>query len=136
MGSKGPRFTWRGGIRNGYGRVYERLDRCFCNVQWRQLYQNANVLVLPRVRSDHHPILVELEKVRGRAHGVERPFRFEAAWLQHGKFTEFIRKSWETDREVPEALDGLFSQLRIWNKEVYGNIFQRKKKVLNRLRGV
>ena len=34
LGSKGPKFTWRGGVRNGYGRVYERLDRCFSNDQW------------------------------------------------------------------------------------------------------
>ena len=56
------------------------------------MYHDANVLVLPRVRSDHHPILVELEERRGRAIGVERPFWFEAAWLQHSEFAEFVKK--------------------------------------------
>ena len=49
------------------------------------MYQEANVLVLPRVRSDHHPILIELEEIKGRVQGVERPFQFEAAWLQHNE---------------------------------------------------
>lgn len=89
FGSKCPRFTWRGDVRNGYGRVYERLDRCFGNAQWRQSYQDANVMVLPRVKSDHHPILVELEGQRGRLQGVERPFWFEAVWLHHSEFAEF-----------------------------------------------
>ena len=128
MGSNGSRFTWRGGIRNGYGRVYERLDRCFGNMRWRHLFQEANVLVLPRVRSDHHPILVELEVMSGRVNDMARPFRFEAAWLQHSEFTDFIRKSWEAEIEMLEALESLSSQLKVWNKEVYGNIFQRKKK--------
>ena len=106
-------------MRNGYGRVYERLDRCFGNLRWRQLFQEANVLVLPRVRSDHHPILVELEVMSGRATGIARPFRFEAAWLQHSEFTDFIKKNWEEGIAVPEALEGLSAQLKVWNKKVW-----------------
>ena len=56
----------RGGIQNGYDRVYEMLDRCFGNAQWRKIYKDANVLDLSRVRSDHHLILVKLEEMRGR----------------------------------------------------------------------
>ena len=85
------------------------------------------MLVLPRVWSDHHLILVELEVMSGRANGVARPFRFEAVWLQHGEFTDFIKTNWETGIVVPEALEGLSAHLKVWNKEVYGNIFQRKK---------
>jgi hypothetical protein len=117
-------------------RVQERLDRCFGNAQWRQLFQDANVLVLPRVRSDHHPILVELKEQRVTVQGEGRPFRFEAAWLQHREFAEFLKNHWETDAEVPTALEGLTVQLKIWNKWVYGNIFQKKRKVLARLGGI
>ena len=136
LGSKGPRFTWRGGVRNGYGRVYERLDRCFGNVEWRQYYQDATVLVLPRVKSDHHPILVELEEQRERFRGDRKPFRFEAAWLHHDEFAEFLRKGWETGFEVPKALEKLTADLKVWNRDVYENIFQRKRRVLARLGGV
>lgn len=97
------------------------------------MYQDANVLVLPRVRSDHHPILVELEELRGRVKGVERSFRFDTAWLQHNEFADFVRKSWEAGIEVPKALEGLSTQLKVWNRVVYGNIFQRKRRVLARL---
>ena len=92
-------------------------------MRWRHLFQEANVLVLPRVRSDHHPILVELEVMSGRANGLARPFRFEVAWLQHGEFIDFIKTNWETDITMPEALEGMSAHLKVWNKEVYGNIF-------------
>ena len=62
MGSKDPKFTWRGGVRNGGDRVYERLDRCFSNAQWRQMYQDANVIVLPRLKSD---IILSLLNLKG-----------------------------------------------------------------------
>ena len=136
LGSKGPKFTWRGGCRNGYGRVYERLDRCFGNDQWRILFNNANVLVLPRVKSDHHPILVELKEVRTRFSSSGRPFRFEAAWIHHNEFAGFLKDNWETATQLPSTLTTLTEQLRVWNKLVFGNIFQRKRRVLARLGGV
>jgi hypothetical protein len=47
-----------------------------------------------------------------------------------------LKNQWETDAEVPTALEGLTVQLKIWNKWVYGNIFQKKRKVLARLGGI
>ena len=48
----------------------------------------------------------------------------------------FLRNNWEEAVEVPKALKSLSSQLQIWNKVVYGNIFQRKRRVLARIGGI
>uniref|UniRef100_A0A6N2N2Q5 Endonuclease/exonuclease/phosphatase domain-containing protein n=1 Tax=Salix viminalis TaxID=40686 RepID=A0A6N2N2Q5_SALVM len=75
LGSKGPKFTWRGGCRN-------------------------DVLVLPRYKSDHHPILVELKEMGTRISNSERPFRFEAAWIHHNEFAKFLEVNWETATKI------------------------------------
>ncbi|XP_058760448.1 uncharacterized protein LOC131633779 [Vicia villosa] len=35
LGAVGHRFTWKGPIFHGRGRIYERLDRAFANAAWR-----------------------------------------------------------------------------------------------------
>ncbi|CAJ2654248.1 unnamed protein product [Trifolium pratense] len=74
----GTRFTWRGPKWNGRDRVFKKLDRVLCNVDWRLKYHEGFAKVLPRVQSDHHPILVLLkgETTTNR----NRPFRFEV-WV-------------------------------------------------------
>ena len=42
------------------------------------MFQDANILVLSRVRLDHHPILVQLKDQEGVSQVLEKPFRFEA----------------------------------------------------------
>ncbi|KAI9117064.1 hypothetical protein K1719_012063 [Acacia pycnantha] len=55
--ANGPFFTWKGPKWEGLERVYKRLDRCLCNVSWQELFVNAEIRVIPRVGSDHHPML-------------------------------------------------------------------------------
>jgi len=135
LGSYGHKFTWRGAQRQGFGRVYERLDIGFGNQQWRLKFQKARVKVLPRIRSDHHPILVELVDHCHRHHNT-RLFCFEAAWVSHHLFADFIKRNWEDRKYLKANLDSLTTQLRDWNKSVFGNIFQRKRRVLSRLNGI
>lgn len=72
----GPRFTWRGQDYKGYGRIYERLDRVVCNAKWRNKFHEASVLNLPRIKSDHHPILLATSTT-DRINKPRYPFRFE-----------------------------------------------------------
>ncbi|KAL5852584.1 hypothetical protein ACOSQ3_007702 [Xanthoceras sorbifolium] len=58
-------------IRNSYGvinatkadLVQERIDRCVCNLAWRQLFPDSKLLHLPFWRSDHKPILLNIIEV-------------------------------------------------------------------------
>ncbi|KAI9100928.1 hypothetical protein K1719_024052 [Acacia pycnantha] len=65
--ANGPFFTWKGPKWDGLDRVYRRLDRCLCNEQWQKRFVVADVCVIPRVCSDHHPLLARLN-------GVERGY--------------------------------------------------------------
>jgi hypothetical protein len=88
LGSVGPKFTWRGHESRGYGRVHERLDRGLGNQLWRLQFPAMCVRVLPRVKSDHHPILVELYSRDMNTLKRCRPFKFEA----HGRLTIVLPK--------------------------------------------
>lgn len=79
LGSIGPKFTWKGPLKNGV-RTYRRLDRGLCNDEWRIQFPEAIVRVLLRVDfSDHHPILVS--PFGAHCNHREKPFRFERVWF-------------------------------------------------------
>ncbi|KAI9079330.1 hypothetical protein K1719_038731 [Acacia pycnantha] len=130
MEAKGPFFTWKGPKWEGLDRVYKRLDRCMCNVGWLERFENAEVRVIPRLGSDHHPLLISLN-VENKRYG-QRFFRYEAAWKMHETFDDVMKSSWEEDRGVLENLPKLQQQLSYWNREIFGNIGYRKTKLLNR----
>ncbi|CAL1383611.1 unnamed protein product [Linum trigynum] len=62
-----------------------------------------------------------------------RRFQFLASWLAHENFFPFISSSWTTGCEFPDSLQKFKGELMTWNKEVYGNIFKRKKQLLHEL---
>ncbi|KAF7823297.1 ribonuclease H [Senna tora] len=108
----GPFFTWEGPKRQGQRKLYKRLDRVLCNQNWRSEFPDASTRCLIRINSDHHPLLVSMEDMGPNAHN--RPFRFENCWMQHEKFTEFLKQEWE----------------------VFGDIPRRKRRLLNRINGI
>ncbi|XP_025704008.1 uncharacterized protein [Arachis hypogaea] len=134
LGFVGSKYTWKGGQRDGMERVFKRLDRGLANAEWRRRYMNARVDILPRVNSDHHPLLVNLTP--GMRLLGERSFRFEVMWKTHPSFNEFIEKTWTNDTPLPRALESLTEALKSWNLEVFGNVFRKKRTILNRLAGI
>ncbi|XP_038972754.1 uncharacterized protein LOC120104917 [Phoenix dactylifera] len=70
LGFSGPRFTWCNN-QQGRARVWERLDRACATAGWVQSFPDYHVRHLPRIASDHCPLLVSTE-----AHiPVRSPFR-------------------------------------------------------------
>lgn len=65
-----------------------------------------------------------------------RPFRFEAAWLCHPGFREMLVSSWSGELSTQQALEGLKLKLQKCNKEVFGNIQQRKDKLVHEIQAV
>ncbi|KAI9072192.1 hypothetical protein K1719_045859 [Acacia pycnantha] len=39
--AKGPFYTWKGPKWQGLDRVFKRLDRCLCNIQWIEKFENV-----------------------------------------------------------------------------------------------
>ncbi|KAL3533572.1 hypothetical protein ACH5RR_007093 [Cinchona calisaya] len=134
LNCKGPTFTWTN-KRFGKASIRERLDRTYCNSLWRHLFEEAYVRVLPRTHSDHHPLLINLLGVPQPLINL-RPFRMEAAWLTHPDFEEFVASNWLKSPNIAETIDLFTSACKTWNKQVFGNIFMRKRKVLARIEGL
>ena len=134
MGFSGSQFTWkRGKSANTF--VAKRLDRILCCAQSRLKWREARISHLPFLASDHAPLYLQLTpEVQGNA--CRRLFCFEAAWLQHSEFQELLAASWDQDIDTREALVGLGVKLKKWNKEVFGNVQQRKEKLVMEIKEI
>ena len=67
-----------------------RIDRTLASVDWVDHFGNVSQRVLPRVVSDHCPLLVVAGNVK-RGRGA---FKFENMWLKEEGFVERVRHWW------------------------------------------
>ncbi|KAI9084926.1 hypothetical protein K1719_033099 [Acacia pycnantha] len=109
--AKGPFFTWKGPKWEGLDRVYKKLDRCLCNVNWLEKFESAEARILPRVFSDHHPIFINLME-ESQSNRV-RNFRFQLMWQMHEGFNEFIQQSWRGEDDIHKKLVTLQQDLMV-----------------------
>nr|POE69558.1 hypothetical protein CFP56_49333 [Quercus suber] len=85
--ASGQRFTWMN-KREEDDFVMERLDRAFGSIEWVNRYPFYSLRNLPIVRSDHGPIILDLEvQIPFR----KRPFQFECMWLTHVECKEMVQ---------------------------------------------
>ena len=133
LGFSRPRFTWSN-KRDIGGLIQYRLDRCWANPEWKALFAEANVH-LARANSDHCPLLLNLNSSLGERNN--RPFRFQPFWLSHNEFPVLVREAWSgQDPYLLDAISVFTSKALRWNKDVFGNVFTRKKIIMARLLGV
>ncbi|GAU18899.1 hypothetical protein TSUD_228890 [Trifolium subterraneum] len=129
----GGRFTWHRN-HNGLRILSKKLDRGLANVPWRLAFLEAFIEILCRFHSDHNPLLLRfggLPIVRG-----PRPFRFEAAWIDHDDYADVVDRAWHSaNHNTVLALNKVKENSITFNHEVFGNIFQRKKHIEKRLQG-
>eukprot|EP00253_Pinus_taeda_P003585 PITA_03585 len=87
--------------------------------------------ILPSGGSDHWPISLVVE-IPGTPRN--KPFRFEKFWIEHPNFLTMVEKWWPEpiDEEgskmfnLQKKLKNIKLRLKDWNKTVFGNIFQEK----------
>ncbi|KAH9803418.1 putative ribonuclease H protein [Citrus sinensis] len=125
----GPKFTWE------RGNLLKRLDRSFCNDEWVQKFANSQVMHLPKLDSDHRPILVKFDRVSRQASGA-KPFQFLASWLTDSRFRTFVFETWRESGDYVNLAGHFITEVRKWNKEVFGYIHKRKNNILERLAGI
>ncbi|KAJ8437488.1 hypothetical protein Cgig2_007465 [Carnegiea gigantea] len=125
LGFSGPKFTWLRGLSQAT-RKCARLDRALCNMEWRARFPDGGVKHLVRNQSHHVPILISTMGFSLQLAGA-KPFKFQATSLFHNGFDKVVRQAWRLKNRVNEALRDLADQLNIWNKEVFGNLFRRKR---------
>ncbi|KAK7275317.1 hypothetical protein RIF29_16430 [Crotalaria pallida] len=130
IGCKGSPFTWQ------KGDLFERLDRYVANEAWRLAFPNSYVINTPLLASDHHGIWLRLHCDRMLGGKKRKPFKFLAPWLAHPDFDNQVKGMWSLSRGWSSNLQSFTDHLRDWNRDVYGNIFMRKKRIINRLDGI
>ncbi|XP_073037131.1 uncharacterized protein [Primulina eburnea] len=120
-GFEGSSFTWTNKT------IWKRLDRVLVSVDWGDHFSSIRVEHLPRTVSDHCPLLVTAPVfARGPS-----SFRFQRMWLRHHGFLQTVRLNWN----LPCSLIGmsrlfvklkrLKNHLKWWNRDVFGNIFDK-----------
>lgn len=128
------RYTWHRN-NNGHRILFKKLDRKLANVDWWFAFPEAFVEVLCRLHSDHNPILLRfngLPLARG-----PRPFFFEAASIDHEAYSDLVSAAWNSSNHNPiVTLNMVRDHSIIFNQEVFGNIFKRKRRIERRLKGV
>ncbi|CAL1372119.1 unnamed protein product [Linum trigynum] len=113
LGFSGPRFTWsRGDTASNY--KASRIDRSLCNSTWNECFPNSTVIHLPRMQSDHSPILTSIGG-RSPTNSPSRPFRFEASWLAHDDFASFLTGTWDDGSPLHTALQAFADHLKEWS---------------------
>jgi hypothetical protein len=88
--------------------------------------------ILLKASSDHWPVQLWVDTI---ATPKLKPFRFENFWLSHPDFQEMAHHWWSTVETLMGTKMYCFQQklkhfkqhVRKWNKEVFGNIFQERK---------
>ncbi|XP_050386378.1 uncharacterized protein LOC126802738 [Argentina anserina] len=130
MGFFGSCYTWSN------KRVKERLDRGLCSCSWRSSVPEAFISHLPRTRFDHCPILMQLQS-NNYINRNAVPFRFQAMWFSHDSYAEFVVNTWNSlSGPFSSKIKKMAAALSNWNKEVFGHLFQKKKKLLARIGGI
>jgi len=56
--------------------------------------------------------------------------------MEHRNFKEFLHQKWQSQQPLVPSLTSLAVDLYRWNREVFGNLFRRKRKTWARLEGV
>ena len=89
MGFNGPKFTWSN--KRKRNPIFQRIDRGWANLDWLTMFPNASLWHLPRITSDHCPLLIRTDN-RPSSSGL-KPFRFEPMWLTHENFFEVVAQN-------------------------------------------
>ncbi|XP_074277180.1 uncharacterized protein LOC141600825 [Silene latifolia] len=129
----GSSYTWARG-NSIETRQSARLDRALCNSNWSTKFEDAIVRHLPAFQSNHCPLLISPNGF-APTHSINRPFRFQACWMKHENFTEFVEENWPKDGLFPTRLHQLSTKLQDWNNHTFGNIFRKKNELMARIGG-
>lgn len=109
LGCSGPDHTWFRGLSSSTFKS-ARLDRGLVNEEWRLRFPEGAVHNLPKSQSDHCPILISSNGFAPIPR-VIRPLRFQAAWLNHQVFHDFVWNNWRGEAPIVPFLKEFASQL-------------------------
>ncbi|KAL3622533.1 hypothetical protein CASFOL_033944 [Castilleja foliolosa] len=113
------------------------IPRGPATMDWISLYPNVSVIHMPAIASDHCPILLSLNSV-----DTKMPFKFEEMWMEDSSCHSVISDSWNTKilGSPSYILNGKIrvtkDNLKIWNKEHFGNCHSKAKEIKDKIDAV
>ena len=128
----GKKYTWF----KSNGSAKSRIDKVLVSEDWLASWPMSKQYVKLREVSDHCAIVVKsVEKDWG-----PKPFRSVDAWFLERGFREMVKEKWSSYPaegnafvSFKEKLKRLKGDLKIWNKEVFGNIQTQKSLILQEI---
>lgn len=127
MEPTGPFFTWRCSQSN---RVpMSRLDRALVSDGFINVWASVSAMVLPRIHSDHHPLLL---KCLATSAVSFKSFRFQNFWISHRDFENIVKESWMVFMPAKDPITVCIRKLkrlkiclREWSRQAFGDVFTR-----------
>jgi hypothetical protein len=124
---QGGQFTWSN------NQVWSKIDRFLLSPEWEEHYPDVSQSRLPRLLSDHFPLMLVCGSNRDR----KKYFKFENMWLKSVGFVEQVQRWWESydfqglpSFVLASKLKALKVDLKIWNAKVFGDVGKKKKELL------
>jgi hypothetical protein len=77
------------------------IDKVFVTTYWEQLFPAVSVRALPRVRSDHTPLVFDLGAFISPK---VKQFRFEKWWLNIDDFHQLVTSTWNKPCNYTRAI--------------------------------
>ncbi|KAK2433108.1 hypothetical protein QL285_018413 [Trifolium repens] len=124
--TRGAEFTWHNG-RGGSRFTEKRLDRAVCNQAWLDLCIVSSVSTLIRHKSDHFPLLLDVQLTNT---SFVSYFKFMRMWSLHPDCRSVVLDCWNTVVIgcpmfiLSKKLKLLKDKLKIWNKDCFGNVHE------------
>jgi len=129
----GRRFTWY----HPNGRSMSRIDRVLISKEWRMLWGDSSLWVLPRDVSDHCPLVLK----DSGWDWEPRPFWFNNYWLENREFKGVVEEAWRGGDSVgwmsfvlKEKLKCLKRKLKDWHKGIYGDMENKVDMLVEEIR--
>jgi ribonuclease HI len=136
--TRGAWYTWSNG-RRGRAFTEKRLDRAICNQTWLNLCCKVSCSTLIRNKSDHYPLLLDFQFSDST---FVSQFKFLKMWSLHPTCKELISDCWNTNFVgspmfvLCSKLKLLKEKLKVWNREVFGNVHSSVKEAEDTLRSI
>ena len=131
----GKKFTWF----KADGSAKSRLDRILVSEEWLQVWPMSKKYIQTREVSYHCAIVV---KSWSKDWGP-KPFKSIDAWLLELGFKDLVRGKWgsyevqgDNITKVKEKLKLLKLDLKEWNRSVFGNLEDEKRRILKEIEDI
>jgi len=128
----GRKFTWY----KPNGMTKSRIDRVLVSKEWLEVWPNSKQFIYSRSVSDHCVLVIK----DSCPDWGPKPFRSLDIWQKDSRFRDFVRCKWLSyevhDRGLfvfKEKLKKLKSDLKVWNREVFGDVKQAGEILKNKI---